>query len=73
LETPAAGEFALALKLAKRYPDSGADIPDLIVMAMASMRRASVLTWDFRHFRAVVLRRRHHWPLVVDEGELPSP
>ena len=73
LETPTAEELALALKLAKRYPDSGADIPDLIVMAMASRRRASVLTWDFRHFRAVVLRRGHHWPLVVDEGELPSP
>jgi predicted nucleic acid-binding protein len=73
LETPTAGEFALILKLAKRYPDSGADIPDLTVMAMASIRRASVLTWDFRHFRAVVLRRGHHWPLVVDEDELPSP
>jgi predicted nucleic acid-binding protein len=73
LETPTEAEFALALKLAKRYPDSGADIPDLIVMAMAARRRASVLTWDFRHFRAVVLKRGHHWPLVVDEGELPSP
>jgi predicted nucleic acid-binding protein len=71
LETPTEAEFELALKLAKRYPDSGADIPDLIVMAMASRRRASVLTWDFRHFRAVVLKRGHHWPLVVDEGELP--
>jgi predicted nucleic acid-binding protein len=73
LETPTGAEFALALKLAKRYRDSGADIPDLIVMAMASRRRASVLTWDFRHCRAVVLRRGHHWPLVVGEGELPSP
>jgi len=73
LETPTAGEFALSLKLANRYLASGADLPDLIVMAMASLRRASVLTWDFRHFRAVVLRRGHHWPLVVDEGELPSP
>jgi hypothetical protein len=33
---------------------------------------ASVLTWDFRHFRAVVLRRGHHWPLVVDEGVLQA-
>jgi hypothetical protein len=73
MEAPTAGEFELSLKLAKRYPDSGADIPDLIVMAMASQRRASVLTWDFRHFRAVVLRRGHHWPLVVEEGALPSP
>jgi predicted nucleic acid-binding protein len=73
LETPTADELALALKLAKRYPDSGADIPDLVVMAMASRRRASVLTWDFRHFRVVVLRRGHHWPLAVDESELPAP
>lgn len=73
LESPTAGELERSLRLAKRYPDSGADIPDLIVMAMASQRRASVLTWDFRHFRAVVLRRGHHWPLVVDEGALPSP
>jgi hypothetical protein len=73
LEPPTAGEFALSLKLAKRYPDSGADIPDLLVMAMASIRRATVPTWDFRHFRSVVLRRGHRWPLVVDEGELPAP
>jgi predicted nucleic acid-binding protein len=73
LDCPTAAEFGLALKLAKRYSDSGADIPDLTVMAMASQRRAQILTWDFRHFRAVVLRRGHHWPLVVDEVDLPSP
>lgn len=28
LETPTAREFSLSLKLAKRYPDSGIDIPD---------------------------------------------
>jgi predicted nucleic acid-binding protein len=73
LEAPTAAELALALKLAKRYPESGADVPDLIVMAMASLREARVLTWDFRHFRAVVLRRGHHWPLLVEEADLPSP
>ncbi len=73
LDAPTAEELALALKLAKRYPDSGADLPDLVAMAMASRRRARILTWDFRHFRAVVLRRGHHWPLVVDESEMPSP
>jgi predicted nucleic acid-binding protein len=73
LEAPTAAELALALKLAKRYPESGADIPDLIVMAMASLREARVLTWDFRHFRAVVLRRGRHWPLLVEEADLPSP
>lgn len=73
LEAPSAPELELALKLGRRFVDSGADLPDLVVMAMASRRRASILTWDFRHFRAVVLRRGHHWPLVVGEDELPKP
>ena len=63
----------LATRLGQRFLDSGADLPDLVVMAMASRRRAQILTWDFRHFRSVVLRRGHHWPLVVDESELPKP
>ena len=54
-------------------PDSGVDLPDLVVMAMSNHRKAPILTWDFRHFRAVVLRRGHHWPLVVTEHELPPP
>jgi predicted nucleic acid-binding protein len=73
LESPTVRELDLALRLARRYIDSGADLPDLVVMAMASIRRAQILTWDFRHFRTVVLRRGHHWPLLVDETELPSP
>jgi predicted nucleic acid-binding protein len=73
LDCPTATELDLALKLAKRYPESGVDIPDLVVMAMASQRHAQILTWDFRHFRAVVLRRGHHWPLLVAEADLPSP
>ena len=73
LESPTSAELALTLKLANRYLDSGADLPDLVVMAMASRRRARILTWDYRHFRAVVLRRGHHWPLVVEEDELPAP
>ena len=73
LETPTVAEFELALKLGRRYRDSGADLPDLVVMAMAHHRRARILTWDFRHFRAVVLKRGHHWPLVVTESEMPLP
>jgi predicted nucleic acid-binding protein len=73
LVAPTTPEVELALKLAHRYMDSGADLPDLIVMAMASRRRARILTWDFRHFRAVVLRRGRHWPLVVEENDLPLP
>ena len=73
LETPTALELGLALNLARRYSDSGVDLPDLIVMAMASRRQARILTWDYRHFRAVVLRRGHHWSLVVEELDLPAP
>jgi predicted nucleic acid-binding protein len=73
LETPTDAELELALDLGRRYLDSGADLPDLIVMAMSSSRRAPVLTWDYRHFRAVVLRKGHHWPLVVPESDLPDP
>ena len=73
LETPADADLKLALQLGRRYQDSGADLPDLSVMAMAYHRKASILTWDFRHFRAVVLRRGHHWPLVVSESEMPLP
>lgn len=72
LEAPAAAELELALNLGQRFVDSGADLPDLVVMAMAARRRASILTWDFRHFRTVVMRRGHHWPLVVSESELPG-
>ena len=73
LESPSTAELELALTLGQRFLDSGADLPDLVVMAMASRRRAGILTWDFRHFRAVVLRRGHHWSLVVGESELPKP
>ncbi|MDZ7670659.1 MAG: PIN domain-containing protein [Gammaproteobacteria bacterium] len=73
LDAPTFPELELALRLARRYQGSGADLPDLSVMAMASVRKASILTWDFRHFRAVVLRRGHRWPLVVEEDELPDP
>lgn len=73
LEVPTGAELDLALTLGDRYRDSGADLPDLVVMAMASHRKAQILTWDFRHFRAVVLRRGHHWPLLVEENRLPSP
>ena len=73
LDAPSAAELELALRLARRYEDSGADIPDLVVMAMAAQRRAQILTWDFRHFRAVVLKRGHHWGLLVQEADLPDP
>ncbi len=73
LDTPTDDELTLANDLAERYIDSGADLPDLTVMAIAAKRKAQILTWDFRHFRAVVLQKGHHWPLVVREDELPAP
>jgi len=73
LESPTSADLELALKLGKRYGYSGADLPDLIVMAMAHHRKAQILTWDFRHFRSVILKRRHHWPLLVSESEMPVP
>jgi len=73
LVAPTDDELATAIELAGRYPDSGVDLPDLMVMAMSRHRQATALTWDFRHFRSVVLRRGHHWPLLVAEHELPAP
>ena len=73
LEAPTDDELTTALDLGERYPDSGVDLPDLVVMAMSHHRHAPIITWDFRHFRSVVLRRGHHWPLVVAEHELPTP
>ena len=73
LASPTADELVLALKHGKRYQDSGAELPDLIVMSMAHRRKAHILTWDFRHFHSVVLRRGHHWPLLVSEAEMPLP
>ncbi|MFK7861800.1 MAG: PIN domain-containing protein [Granulosicoccus sp.] len=74
LESPtAAADLELALKLGKRYSDSGTGLPDLIVMAMAHHHKAQILTWNFRHFRSVVLKRVHHWLLLVSETEMPRP
>lgn len=72
LQAPTDGELGMALALAERYADAGMDLPDLCVMAMAASRRAWVLTWDHRHFRSMVLRRGHHWDLLVDEADLPG-
>lgn len=73
LQAPSDHELELTLDLTERYADANVDLPDLTVMAMAATRDAWVLTWDYRHFRAVVLHRGHHWRLLVDETELPQP
>lgn len=66
-------EYAFSLELARRYLDSGVDLPDLSVMAMAHTRNATILTWDYRHFRSVLAKRAQPWPLLVEEHELPRP
>lgn len=71
LVAPSNGEMTLALDLADRYPDTGVDLPDCVVMAMAASREAPILTWDFRHFRTAVLGPGHHWQLLVEEADLP--
>ena len=73
LEAPTDAELGLVLDLADRYADTGVDLPDLTVMAMASIRDAWILTWDYRDFRTVVLDKGHHWDLLVQEYELPRP
>lgn len=72
-DAPTEPELALAIELGQQYADSGADLTDLTVMTMAHHRNAAILTWDFRHFRSVILERGHHWPLLVEEHELPTP
>ena len=62
-----------AINLGERYHDSGIDLPDLAVMALARRHQAPVLTWDFRHFRAVTPARDQPWDLMVAEHELPAP
>ena len=57
----------------ERYAAAALDLADAVVMAMAGSRRGIILTWDFRHFRAAVPGRRKHWPLLVQEHELPEP
>lgn len=73
LDAPTDTELRFALDLADRYTDTGVDLPDLTVMAMASIRDAWVLTWDYRDFRTVVPGKDHHWDLLVQESELPEP
>jgi len=72
-DAPTDPELAMAIELGERYSDSGVDLTDLTVMAMAHHRDAAILTWDFRHFRSVILERGQHWDLLVQEHELPAP
>lgn len=72
LEAPTRHEHTLAVELLERYEDLGLDLPDATTIAMASARQGWAWTWDFRHFRVVVLKKGSHVPLVVTEAELPE-
>jgi predicted nucleic acid-binding protein len=73
LDRPTDAEHTHALDLVARHAQGGLDLIDALVMAMAARRRGLILTWDFRHFRAAVPARRRHWPLLVQEHEVPEP
>jgi predicted nucleic acid-binding protein len=73
LESCTTDDLSFTLELATRYSDSGIDLPDLSVMAIARRRKGSILTWNHRHFRAAAPRRGHAWSLAVTEDELPDP
>src|SRR5438034_3257 len=70
---PTDGEHLRALEMLDRYETTGLDLADAVVMAIAEARQALILTWDFRHFRAAAPGRRRHWPLLVQEHEMPEP
>ena len=73
LDRPTDAEHAHALDLMEKYVTVGIDLADAAVMAMSAAREAAILTWDFRHFRASAPARRRHWPLLVQEHEVPAP
>jgi predicted nucleic acid-binding protein len=70
LEAPTDTELGAALELCDRYSDIGLDLPDAVVIAMASRRSVSAFTWDFRHFRAVVVERNAPVSLAVQEFQV---
>jgi predicted nucleic acid-binding protein len=71
LDRPTDGEHHRALEIMERFETAGVDLADAVVMAMAEAREALILTWDFRHFRGTAPGRRRHWPLLVQEHEIP--
>jgi len=65
-------QLAFALTLLTRFQKIGLDLPDASVMALSISIDAPILTWDFRHFRAVVPSRGVNFQLLVSENELPA-
>jgi predicted nucleic acid-binding protein len=72
LDGPTDAEHRRCLQLLEKYESTGLDLGDAMVMAMAQARKALILTWDFRHFRASAPAQGRHWPLLVQEHEVPA-
>ncbi|MGH2609071.1 MAG: type II toxin-antitoxin system VapC family toxin [Tepidiformaceae bacterium] len=70
LENVSSTELAMAIALLGQYRDIDLDLPDAVVMAMTLQRHGAAFTWDFRHFRAVVVERGVPIPLVVQEHQI---
>lgn len=66
-----ARELSAALTLLTKYADLGIDLPDASVIALSMEADLPILTWDFRHFRAVVTSRGVG--LRLDESQMPQP
>lgn len=62
--------FARAVEYERTYADLGLDVADVSVMALAESQRATILTFDFRDFRATRPLRGWFWRLVIDEERL---
>jgi hypothetical protein len=45
-------------------------LPDAVAMAMSHARACPVWTWDFRHFRPVVLAKGASWRFLMEEHEI---
>ncbi len=61
--------FARAVAIDSHYRDIGLGLVDSSVMAIAAATGSSILTFDFRHFRAAPPLLGGAWDLVIDEAE----
>jgi predicted nucleic acid-binding protein len=73
LEPPTSAELSQAVALLERYQDLGLDLPDAVTISMSAERDGWAWTWDYRHFRAVMVQRDQGVPLLVAEDQLPDP
>ncbi|MCC6381372.1 MAG: PIN domain-containing protein [Dehalococcoidia bacterium] len=72
LEAPTFTELGSALDLLERQAAYNPSLADAVLAAMAEARNGLVLTWDFRHLRALLQRPGEPLPFLVHEGELPG-